>query len=207
VRSFPSDHRVKVDSDFIGVIKRTVDFSNKKTSASKQSVTEFFTAMIDSLDKNVKSMLRAHLSRAARDTFSVVMTTFWWRERCSFTQSSIRKQSSNSRRWHSSGWIDTSSGFSSRASLHRWSTRRRASRSRMRWSWSRKGWSSTSSLLSTTWQFVSSWPLTWRELRLPLTISDPTSATSKVTKSTSSMTCLKVTKNEYYYLRNRLQNT
>ena len=35
VRNFPSDLRVKVDNDFIGVIKRTIDFSNKKINASK----------------------------------------------------------------------------------------------------------------------------------------------------------------------------
>lgn len=66
---------MKVDSDFIGVIKRTVDFSNKKVGASKQGVTEFFTAMIDSLDKNVVIVGRNYFGRAVKATFSVVTIT------------------------------------------------------------------------------------------------------------------------------------
>jgi hypothetical protein len=53
-RSFPTDSKAKVDNDFISVIKHTVDFSNsKKTSSTKQTITDFFIQAADSFDRNV----------------------------------------------------------------------------------------------------------------------------------------------------------
>ena len=97
VRNFSSDLKIKVDSDFIGIIKRTVDFSNKKTNATKQNIHDFFASTIDIFDKNVKGIyINPLYSRTAMEIFLTDKTIFLSKALCTFTQSNIRKQLNSS---------------------------------------------------------------------------------------------------------------